>query len=108
MLRWLVIGIGDIARRRVLPAILAEPRGRLAGIVTRDPRKAEVSSACSGKGSLALSGRVVSAFRRARSAATSSRNSGISAQCSQHSDPGISADTLQYCPDRREIGRAHV
>jgi len=40
MLRWLVIGIGDIARRRVLPAILAEPRSRLAGIVTRDPAKA--------------------------------------------------------------------
>ena len=45
MLRWLVIGIGDIARRRVLPAILAEPRGRLAGIVTRDPRKAEAYDA---------------------------------------------------------------
>jgi predicted dehydrogenase len=29
----------------VLPAILAEPRGRLAGIVTRDPRKAEVYGA---------------------------------------------------------------
>jgi predicted dehydrogenase len=41
MLRWLVIGVGDIARRRVLPGILAEPRSRLAGIVTRDPRKAE-------------------------------------------------------------------
>jgi predicted dehydrogenase len=41
MLRWLVIGIGDISRRRVLPGILAEPRSRLAGIVTRDPRKAE-------------------------------------------------------------------
>src|ERR1035437_4065613 len=45
MLRWLVIGIGEIARRRVLPAILAEPRGRLAGIVTRDPRKAEAYGA---------------------------------------------------------------
>ena len=41
MLRWLVIGIGDITRRRVLPGILAEPRSRLAGIVTRDPHKAE-------------------------------------------------------------------
>jgi predicted dehydrogenase len=29
----------------VLPAILAEPRGRLAGIVTRDPRKAEAYAA---------------------------------------------------------------
>lgn len=38
---WLLIGIGDIARKRVLPAILAEPRSRLAGIVTRDPFKAE-------------------------------------------------------------------
>jgi 1,5-anhydro-D-fructose reductase (1,5-anhydro-D-mannitol-forming) len=40
MLRWLVVGIGDITRKRVLPAILAEPRSRLAGIVTRDPAKA--------------------------------------------------------------------
>ncbi len=40
MLSWLVIGIGDITRKRVLPAILAEPRSRLAGIVTRDPAKA--------------------------------------------------------------------
>ncbi|HEY1495967.1 MAG TPA: Gfo/Idh/MocA family oxidoreductase [Candidatus Solibacter sp.] len=37
---WLVVGIGDITRKRVLPAILAEPRSRLAGIVTRDPAKA--------------------------------------------------------------------
>jgi 1,5-anhydro-D-fructose reductase (1,5-anhydro-D-mannitol-forming) len=41
MLRWLVIGIGDISTRRVLPAILAEPRSQLAGIVTRNPAKAE-------------------------------------------------------------------
>jgi 1,5-anhydro-D-fructose reductase (1,5-anhydro-D-mannitol-forming) len=40
MVNWLVTGIGDIARKRVLPAILAEPRSRLAGIVTRDPGKA--------------------------------------------------------------------
>ena len=40
MLSWLVVGIGDITRKRVLPAILAEPRSRLAGIVTRDPAKA--------------------------------------------------------------------
>jgi len=40
-LDWLVIGIGDITRKRVLPAILAEPRSKLAGIVTRDPAKAE-------------------------------------------------------------------
>ena len=40
MLTWLVIGIGDITTRRVLPAILAEERSHLAGIVTRDPAKA--------------------------------------------------------------------
>ncbi len=40
MLNWIVIGVGDIARRRVIPAILAEPRSRLFGIVTRDPAKA--------------------------------------------------------------------
>src|ERR1051325_4250881 len=41
MLNWLVIGIGDITTRRVIPAILSEKRSRLAGIVTRDPAKAE-------------------------------------------------------------------
>jgi 1,5-anhydro-D-fructose reductase (1,5-anhydro-D-mannitol-forming) len=41
MLNWLVIGVGDITTKRVLPGILAEPRSKLAGIVTRDPRKAE-------------------------------------------------------------------
>jgi predicted dehydrogenase len=40
MLRWLVAGVGDISRKRVLPAILAEPRSTLCGIVTRDPAKA--------------------------------------------------------------------
>ncbi len=40
MLSWLLVGVGDIATKRVLPAILAEPRSRLAGIVTRDPAKA--------------------------------------------------------------------
>lgn len=40
MLNWLVIGIGDITRKRVIPAIQAEPRSRLYGIVTRDPAKA--------------------------------------------------------------------
>jgi len=38
--RWLVAGVGDIATRRVLPAIQNEPRSTLAGIVTRDPAKA--------------------------------------------------------------------
>ena len=41
MLKWLVIGIGDITTKRALPAILSEPRSRLSGIVTRDPKKAE-------------------------------------------------------------------
>jgi predicted dehydrogenase len=40
MLNWIVIGIGDIATRRVIPAIQAEPRSRLYGLVTRDPGKA--------------------------------------------------------------------
>jgi len=40
LVSWLVVGIGDITTKRVLPAILAEPRSRLAGIVTRDPAKA--------------------------------------------------------------------
>ncbi len=40
MLNWIVIGIGDIANRRVIPAIQAEPRSRLYGLVTRDPAKA--------------------------------------------------------------------
>jgi predicted dehydrogenase len=40
MLNWIVIGIGDIAVRRVIPAIQAEPRSRLCGLVTRDPAKA--------------------------------------------------------------------
>jgi predicted dehydrogenase len=41
MLSWLVVGVGDITSKRVLPAILAEPRSHLGGIVTRDPAKAE-------------------------------------------------------------------
>jgi len=40
MVNWLVIGIGDITKKRVLPAILAEPRSRLNGIVSRSPEKA--------------------------------------------------------------------
>ena len=39
--RWLVVGIGDITTKRVLPAILDEPRSTLCGIVTRTPAKAE-------------------------------------------------------------------
>ena len=40
MLNWLVIGIGDITRKRVIPAIQAEQRSRLYGLITRDPVKA--------------------------------------------------------------------
>ena len=40
MLNWLVVGVGDITRKRVIPGIQAEPRSRLYGIVTRDPAKA--------------------------------------------------------------------
>jgi 1,5-anhydro-D-fructose reductase (1,5-anhydro-D-mannitol-forming) len=45
MLNWIVIGIGDIAIRRVIPAIQAEPRSQLYGLVTRDPEKAAPYSA---------------------------------------------------------------
>lgn len=41
MVRWLVIGIGDITRKRVIPAILGNLRSRLQGLVTRDARKAD-------------------------------------------------------------------
>jgi predicted dehydrogenase len=40
MLNWIVVGIGDIATRRVIPAIQAESRSRLYGLVTRDANKA--------------------------------------------------------------------
>ena len=40
MFRWIVIGIGDITSKRVIPGIQAEPRSVLAGIVTRTPAKA--------------------------------------------------------------------
>jgi 1,5-anhydro-D-fructose reductase (1,5-anhydro-D-mannitol-forming) len=40
MLRWLVVGVGDITTKRVIPAILEEPRSELAAIVTRNPAKA--------------------------------------------------------------------
>jgi len=39
-LHWVLAGIGDIARRRVIAAIQAEPRSRLLGFVTRDAAKA--------------------------------------------------------------------
>lgn len=37
---WIVVGIGDITTRRVIPAIQAEPRSHLYGLVTRDLTKA--------------------------------------------------------------------
>ena len=37
---WIVIGIGDITTRRVIPAIQAEPRSLLYGFVTGHPEKA--------------------------------------------------------------------
>ena len=40
-LNWLVVGIGDITRKRVIPAIEADGRSVLRGVVTRDLRKAE-------------------------------------------------------------------
>jgi predicted dehydrogenase len=40
MLKWLVIGIGDITTKRVIPALLDEKRSELWGIVTRDATKA--------------------------------------------------------------------
>jgi predicted dehydrogenase len=40
MMKWLVIGVGDITTKRVLPAIEEEEQSRLVGIVTRDPAKA--------------------------------------------------------------------
>src|SRR5215469_16034434 len=40
MLNWVVIGIGDITSKRVIPAIQSETRSRLYGIVTRDPARA--------------------------------------------------------------------
>ncbi|MGA7236271.1 MAG: Gfo/Idh/MocA family oxidoreductase [Bryobacteraceae bacterium] len=39
--KWVVAGVGDIARKRVIPAILEHPESELYGVVTRDARKAE-------------------------------------------------------------------
>lgn len=45
MVRWVVVGIGDISTRRVLPAIHAEPRSTLYGVVSRDPEKGRAHAA---------------------------------------------------------------
>lgn len=39
-MNWVVVGMGDVARKRILPGIAAEPRSTLYGVVTRDPEKA--------------------------------------------------------------------
>jgi 1,5-anhydro-D-fructose reductase (1,5-anhydro-D-mannitol-forming) len=39
-INWVLAGIGDIARKRVIPAIQSEPRSSLYGFVTRDAAKA--------------------------------------------------------------------
>jgi len=39
MVRWLVVGLGDVALRRVLPALLRERRSVIHGVVSRDPAK---------------------------------------------------------------------
>jgi predicted dehydrogenase len=41
LLKWLIIGVGDITSKRVIPAIQAHPQSELHAIVTRDPAKAE-------------------------------------------------------------------
>lgn len=40
-LNWLVIGIGDITRKRVIAAIQAEPRSNFYGVLTRNREKAQ-------------------------------------------------------------------
>ncbi len=40
MVNWLVIGIGDITRKRVIPAIQSEPRSLFHSVLTRTPEKA--------------------------------------------------------------------
>ena len=41
MVNWVVVGVGDITKKAVIPAIEAEERSVLYGVVTRDLRKAE-------------------------------------------------------------------
>jgi predicted dehydrogenase len=40
MVNWLVVGIGDITRKRVIPAIQDEPRSVFHSVLTREPGKA--------------------------------------------------------------------
>lgn len=39
VVHWLVVGMGDVALRRVLPALQREPRSVIHGVVSRDPAK---------------------------------------------------------------------
>jgi predicted dehydrogenase len=39
-LNWLVVGIGDMTRKRVIPAVQQTQRSSLYGVVTRDLQKA--------------------------------------------------------------------
>ena len=57
MLKWLVIGPGDIATRRVLPAVLAEPRSKLArlGIEARYVRSLVTIAMSTGQRQVPLS-----------------------------------------------------
>lgn len=41
MVNWLVVGIGDITTKRVIPAIVEEPRSKLYGVVSRDRAKGQ-------------------------------------------------------------------
>jgi 1,5-anhydro-D-fructose reductase (1,5-anhydro-D-mannitol-forming) len=41
MVNWIVVGVGDIATKAVIPAIEAEERSALYGVVSRDLRKAD-------------------------------------------------------------------
>lgn len=38
-MNWLVVGTGDVARKRVFPALEREPHSTLYGVVTRDPAR---------------------------------------------------------------------
>lgn len=40
MVNWVVVGIGDVTTKRVIPAIQAEARSELYGVITRDLSKA--------------------------------------------------------------------
>src|ERR1039458_1358259 len=75
-LTWLLVGIGDISTKRILPAILAEPHSRLAGIVTRDPAKAAPYGVPGWQSLEAAASR----YRRYLDQADSARDSGGTAQ----------------------------